>query len=135
MPTLRDSGVRLGTKKPSGRSFKKGHKKMGGRKKGTPNRATQEIRAFFTELMHSPEYQASLKARILAGKAVPIEQLGFYYVAGKPTDNLKVESPSLAKILEIGVKKGMEKRRAESESDKREPADDHPFPRPVRAQR
>ncbi len=49
-----------------------------------PNRATQEIKEFFRALFESEEYQDSLKKRILAGKAVPIESLGLQYLYGKP---------------------------------------------------
>ena len=31
--------------------FKKGHSKVGGRKKGTPNKATQEVRQLFDQLV------------------------------------------------------------------------------------
>jgi hypothetical protein len=41
--------------------------------------------------MNSPEYQDNIRERILAGRAVPIEQTGPYYTAGKPTDKVGIE--------------------------------------------
>ena len=35
--------------------FKKGHKKIGGKKKGTPNKATQDHRDLINKLISSPE--------------------------------------------------------------------------------
>ncbi len=49
-----------------------------------PNRATREIKEFFRALFESELYQESLKKRILAGKAMPIESLGFQYLYGRP---------------------------------------------------
>ena len=104
MPRLRDHGVRLGTKKAGGRPFKKGHRKLGGRKKGTPNRITREVKEFLKEFVNSSEYQANLKTRILSGKALPIEQLGIFYAAGKPKEQVQVDSPSMAKFLSLAMK-------------------------------
>jgi hypothetical protein len=109
MPRLRDHGVRLGTKRPSGRPFQKGHKKLGGRKRGTPNKATRDVKEFFAEFMSSPEYQDNIRQRILAGRAVPIEQVGLYYTAGKPTEKVAVEDKSLAGILKLAHKMRNEK--------------------------
>ncbi len=66
--------------------FKKGQPRLpgSGRKKGMPNRATREIKEFFRALFESEEYQDGLKKRILAGKAMPIESLGFQYLYGRP---------------------------------------------------
>ena len=93
--------VRLGTKRSGGRPFQKGHKKLGGRKRGTPNKATRDVKDFFAEFMNSPEYQDNIRQRILAGRAVPIEQTGLYYTAGKPTEKVAVEGGSLAEILAL----------------------------------
>ena len=56
-------------------SFKSGHKKVGGREKGTPNRTTQEARELAQSLLQDPEYQTKLRERLLAGKADRIELL------------------------------------------------------------
>jgi hypothetical protein len=61
-----------------------------GKKKGTTNRATREIKHFFRSFFDSPEYRDSLKTRILKGKAMPIEQLGYYYVYGKPKERVQL---------------------------------------------
>jgi hypothetical protein len=99
MPRLREHGVRLGLKKPGGRPFEKGHKKLGGRKKGTPNRATRDVKEFFKEFLESAEYQENVQQRILAGRALPIEQVGLFYTAGKPRERVEVESKNLAELV------------------------------------
>ncbi len=86
MPRLRDYGVRLGIKKPSGRPFQKGHAKLGGRRGGTPNRATRDVREMFRAIFEDPAYAKSLRERILSGKAPTLEVLGFHYVFGKPRE-------------------------------------------------
>lgn len=83
---------------------KKGHKKLGGRTKGTPNKLTRTVKevvlAAFNELQDDP------KANILTwGKANPKD---FYQVAAKliPTEvSAKVESVNKQEItLPGGVK-------------------------------
>ena len=64
--------------------FEIGHTKVGGRRKGVPNRSTQGIREFARGLLSDPEYQRRLKERILAGKAERIEALLYVYGYGKP---------------------------------------------------
>ena len=92
-----------------GTPFKKGEPRPAnaGRRKGTPNKINSTMKEFFREFMESEEYKQSLALRILEGKAIPIEQLGLQHVIGKPAERVEVETPSLAKILEIGVKKGL----------------------------
>ena len=81
------------TKRPSGRPFEKGHKKLGGRKKGTPNRVSAEMRTFLKSVIEDPEYQEALRARMIAGKAAHMEQLATYYVLGKPQDQVRFRPP------------------------------------------
>lgn len=71
-------------------AFAKGKAKTGGRKAGTPNKATAEIKDVARSLLEDPVYQAKLKQRLRDGKAPQIEQLLYHYAYGKPTDNLKV---------------------------------------------
>jgi hypothetical protein len=60
-----------------------------GKPRGT-NKATREIKDFFRSFFDSREYRDSLKTRILKGKAMPIEQLGYYYVYGKPKERVEL---------------------------------------------
>ncbi len=53
-----------------GRPFEKGHKPLGGRKKGVPNNATLDFKEFWGKFFKSEDYRANLKGRLLAGKDV-----------------------------------------------------------------
>lgn len=63
--------------------FGKGRPKTGGRRKGTPNRATRAVKAFLAEMLERADVQDAIRDRILRGdtsaffKAVEI-------VYGKP---------------------------------------------------
>jgi hypothetical protein len=71
-------------------AFRKGKSKTGGRKAGTPNKATVEIKELARSLLEDPIYQTNLRKRLRDGEASQIEQLLYHYAYGKPTDNLKV---------------------------------------------
>lgn len=49
-------------------AFEVGHKKMGGRQKGTPNKATVSWKQFVTDLCEDPAVQKSTKESILNGR-------------------------------------------------------------------
>jgi hypothetical protein len=71
--------------------FTTGHRRVGGRAKGTLNKATLAGRAFAERLVNDPEYLASVVARAKAGKLQPgIEQMIWYYALGKPKEQLEV---------------------------------------------
>ena len=76
----------------SGR-FQKGRPKTGGRRKGTPNRATKAVKEFLSDLLERPDVQDAIRDRILRGdttaffKAVEI-------VHGKPRQALEVNQDS-----------------------------------------
>ena len=61
------------------------------RPKGSLNRATREIREASRLLLANPEYQASLRARLIAGKAPHMETLLHQYAWGKPKDTTILE--------------------------------------------
>lgn len=73
---------------PVGRPFKKGNP-GGGRRKGVPNKATQENKELTRHFLQSEEYRQSIKRRILAGKAPQLEILFHHYAFGKPTIGLE----------------------------------------------
>jgi hypothetical protein len=83
----------------SGGRFRKGRAKTGGRRKGTPNRATRAFKEFLSEILDQPDIQDAIRDRILKGdttaffKAVEI-------VHGKPRQALEVNS-ALAGGIEI----------------------------------
>jgi len=64
-----------------------------GRRPGTPNRVTVEVRAAAAEIVDSPEYRARLKAQAIAGELPPqIEAMLWHYAKGKPRDVLQLEA-------------------------------------------
>jgi hypothetical protein len=85
----------------SSTSFKRGHKPMGGRPKGSLNRTTIEIREFARRLIEDPEYQAGLWQRVTEGKAPQMEMLLFKYAYGQPVErhevNAEVRGASLSR--------------------------------------
>ena len=68
---------------PVGRPFQKGNP-GGGRRKGVPNRATQEIKEYTRHFLQSETYRRNVERRILAGKAPQLETLFHHYAFGKP---------------------------------------------------
>jgi hypothetical protein len=77
-----------------GRPFTKGNR-GGGRKKGVPNKATQEIKDFARNFLMSEEYRENLKQRILAGDAPHMEMLLHHYGFGKPKSSVEVLASGL----------------------------------------
>lgn len=62
-------------------------KKTGGRQKGTPNKATAEVKALCQALVSDATYQASFKKRWARGDLPPaVECMVWHYAYGKPTE-------------------------------------------------
>jgi len=57
-----------------------------GRPKGSPNKATADIKAIATRLVNDPGYVASLEVRLKRGTAGAVEPLLFHYAYGKPKE-------------------------------------------------
>ena len=68
--------------------FNQGRKKTGGRTKGTPNKATVEIKELAREILEDPAYQKRLRVRIIRGEAERIETLLYHYAYGKPAETI-----------------------------------------------
>lgn len=68
----------------------KGTPKTGGRKKGTPNRATVEAKAFFTRVVNDRVYQRNFLKAMRDRTAGPMEAIAWYYAAGKPKDRIEL---------------------------------------------
>lgn len=64
-----------------------------GRPKGVPNKATQEIRGLARGLLLDPIYLRSLKKRLIAGTAGPVEVTLFQYAFGRPKDEVVPDVP------------------------------------------
>jgi hypothetical protein len=77
-------------------TFKHGHGAMGGRPTGSLNRTTMEVRELARRLIEDPKYQASLRRRMIAGKAPHMETLLFAYAYGKPVERHEVTATARA---------------------------------------
>ena len=86
-------------------AFKPGHKKVGGRQAGTPNRLTGTAREVARRLLADPEYQQSLVKRLRRGAAPRVElhlwQLAFGRPGVEPEETPEALGPSadLGQIL------------------------------------
>jgi hypothetical protein len=72
--------------------FKRGHRKLAGRKKGTRNQATREIKAFCRAItLENPEYRQNLVKRLQTGTCHPsVEVAILHYGYGKPVERHEV---------------------------------------------
>ena len=63
-----------------------------GRKKGIPNKATADVKAFAEGLVDDPLYLAKLTEDLRARKVSPaIEEMIWHYAKGKPKDVIELE--------------------------------------------
>jgi hypothetical protein len=60
-----------------------------GRPPGSLNKTTREIRDAAKAILDRPEYRASLKKRLDAGKAPHMETLLHHYAYGKPKETIE----------------------------------------------
>ncbi len=68
----------------------KGTPKTGGRKKGTPNKATVEAKLACSEIIDDPAYRFKLLSRARAGKLAPaVECMLWHYAKGKPKETIE----------------------------------------------
>ena len=71
--------------------FKKGHSgNPAGKKAGTLNKATVEIRDTSRRLLEDKAYVEAFRARLIAGKAPHMEPVLYYYAYGKPKETVDV---------------------------------------------
>jgi hypothetical protein len=73
--------------------FQKGHRKVGGRKKGAENGVTRDVREFAQKFIDDADYRESLRRRVLRGDAPHMETLIWHYRFGKPKDTLEINQP------------------------------------------
>jgi hypothetical protein len=94
--------------------FKAAHQKVGGRKSGTPNKATVEIKEFARSVLEDPLYQKCLRDRVMQGKAPQIEVLLFHYAYGKPKEHFSVERGPTLEELVLGIDRSPERNQPEA---------------------
>jgi mRNA-degrading endonuclease YafQ of YafQ-DinJ toxin-antitoxin module len=71
-----------------------------GRRKGSTNQFSKDVKAFAEGLFKSPEYVKSLTKRILEGRAPHMEVLLYHYLFGKPKETVEHSvSPDLVHML------------------------------------
>ena len=81
----------------------KGHPKTGGRKKGSPNKVTLEIREAARALVEDPEGQQTLLLQYRKGNLNPsVLQMLYHYAYGKPKDTLELKGGiAIAKVARV----------------------------------
>lgn len=102
----RPPGMKL---KPRGRPFQKGHPRApgAGRKKGTKNHVTLEIKEFLLQLTKTPVYQRNVQGRILKGRAPTVELLALHWAGGKPKETHEVSAGTLDHLYALAAAKGL----------------------------
>jgi hypothetical protein len=83
------------------------HPTRNGRPKGSRNKTTLEVADFARKMVESREYRASLKQRLLDGKAPHMEPLLFYYAYGKPVDRIELIGPMVKEVHRLSELYGM----------------------------
>jgi hypothetical protein len=67
--------------------FRRGRAKTGGRRQGTPNRATREVKEFLAETVSQTDVQGAIRDRILAGDTTAFFG-ALSHVLGKPRETV-----------------------------------------------
>ena len=81
-------------------TFQKGHRRRGGRQKGTPNKTTAEVKAACSLIVDDEEYRQELLNAARSRTLAPaMECLLWYYAKGRPTE--RVEHAGGVAVTEI----------------------------------
>jgi hypothetical protein len=78
-----------------------------GRPKGSRNKTSIEVADFCRNMVESRDYRASLKQRLLDGKAPHMEPLLWYYAYGKPIDRIELIGPMVKEVHRLSELYGM----------------------------
>jgi hypothetical protein len=78
-----------------------------GRPKGSKNKTRLEIAQVARQLVESREYKASLRKRLIEGKAPHMEPILFYYAYGKPVDRVELIGPMVKEVHRLADVYGM----------------------------
>jgi hypothetical protein len=69
--------------------------KTGERRKGTPNKATVEVKTACAQLVDDPRYRTTLATRLRAGRLAPaIECMLWHYAKGQPVERVELKDTS-----------------------------------------
>jgi hypothetical protein len=80
--------------KPRGKPFKPGER-TAGRQKGTPNKATIEVKEAARLLVEDESYRKNLQARLKSGECAPaVESMLWHYAYGKPKEMVELTGPN-----------------------------------------
>jgi hypothetical protein len=71
-----------------------------GRRPGTLNKATREVRELARRLVEDPEYQESVQQRLKDGLAGPLEPLLWHYAYGKPKEVVDLTTTGVSIVFE-----------------------------------
>lgn len=80
-------------------------RKTGGRRRGSLNRNTREIKGFAQQFLSSPAYVKSAKKRVRSGKAPHLEVLWHHYAYGKPKETMQIDGqvpPFVVRLEDAG---------------------------------
>ena len=79
-------------------------RKTGGRRKGTPNKVTAEVRVVCAAILDDPTYRTNLTARARAGTLAPaVEAMLWHYAFGKPRESLEVTMGPAGDLSELST--------------------------------
>jgi hypothetical protein len=88
--------------KPSrgpGRPFQLGDRRAG-RPKGAKNKATLEAKEVCAKLVDDPEYQRTLRTRMIRGKLAPaVECMIWHYAKCKPTERIDMTTTEMRPLV------------------------------------
>jgi hypothetical protein len=74
------------------RPFQKGRNKVGGRRKGTPNRSTTEVKMWAQACFANPRWRRAIMKLMVAGKAPATVQYILMLLGGRPKNVVEVQS-------------------------------------------
>lgn len=97
-------------KKPRGKPFEKGKPRAAkaGRKKGTGNAVSHDMKTFLTRFVEGDEeYKKALMGRLREGRAPQIELLAHHYSGGKPTETIALGENTLDGIFARAAARGL----------------------------
>jgi hypothetical protein len=92
--------------------FGEGHAKVGGRKRGVPNKLTREVQRFCLALVQDPEYAKKFAEDFKARRVAPgLEAMVWAYAYGRPRQQLEIVHNDEFRTVDDSAPTGAEGRR------------------------